>query len=333
MDWAFYGYIYWMIFPAIFIVLAYRLYKWRQKARAEFADDHLIQKIFPQASGPSYWFKTILMTVALILAILALMGPLYGEEEVKIKREGVDVIYALDLSNSMLAEDVVPSRLERAKKLITESMSRLGGDRVGLIVFAGSAYSISPLTTDYSAIQSYVSTSSPYLISNQGTNFASVLNTAVEMFKGAPSTAKLLVILSDGEDNEKSLNEAIQQAKDHKIHVVTIGVGTAMGGPIPMIYDQFEEYKMDRYGEVVITKMNEETMRTLAEKSSGRYISLGKNEIVVNELHRFLNQFDKETQDEAFSLDKKHVFQWFLGLALILIFIDTLTSDHKLFNN
>lgn len=333
MDWGQFGNSIWLLVIPIFLGLAYRMFQWREKARMKFADSHLIQKLFPNQTSSRYWWKTFLVVLALFFAILALMDPLYGEEEVKIKREGVDVVYALDLSNSMLAEDIAPNRLERAKKLIEESMNRLGGDRVGLIVFAGDAYSISPLTTDYSAIRSYVRSASPYLLSNQGTNFASVLNKAVELFKGAPTTAKLLVILSDGEDNEKNLNSAIQQAKENKINIATIGIGTQNGGPIPMNYDGYEDYKTDRYGEVVITKLEEKTMQTLAENTSGRYFALNQNEETLNGLHQFLNQFNKETQEETFSTDKKHVYQWFLMIALGLIFIDTLTSEHKLFNN
>src|SRR5690625_4385420 len=128
--------------------------------------------------------------------------PLYGEENVKIKREGIDIVYALDLSNSMYSEDVAPNRLEKAKKLILESTQRLAGDRIGLMVFASDAYSISPLTLDYNSIQAYINIASPELITHQGTNFSAIIKRAIEVFDDAPTTSKLLVILSDGEDNE-----------------------------------------------------------------------------------------------------------------------------------
>lgn len=333
MDWAQPENSIWFIFIPILIGLGVYVYNWRRKTREKFADAKLIPQLFPSDSKSRHWLKLALVSIAILFAVLALMDPLYGEEEVKIKREGVDIVYALDLSNSMNAEDVVPSRLERAKKIISESIQRLGGDRVGLIVFAADAYSISPLTNDYSAIQSYISSASPELISQQGTDFSAVITKAAEMFENAPTTGKLLVILSDGEDNEDSVSKAIEMAKDNNIHILTMGIGTKNGGPIPMNIGGFEEFKMDRYGETVISKLEESSMESLAESSSGFYIRVNQIQEALEKLHGFLNSLDKEVQDMAMSKDKKHIFQWFLAFALLFIFIDTLTSEHKLFNN
>ena len=333
MSWALPENSIWFLFIPIFIGLAIYVYNWRKKTREKFADSNLIPKLFPSVSNSRSTLKIILILVGFILGVLALMDPLYGEEEIKIKREGIDIVYALDLSNSMNAEDVVPSRLERAKKIISESVNQLAGDRVGLIVFAADAYSISPLTNDYTAIQSYISSASPELISQQGTNFSSVALKAAEMFENAPTTGKLLVILSDGEDNENSVTKAIQTAKDHNIHIVTIGIGTPTGGPIPMQVGEFEEFKMDKYGETVISKLEESSMQSLAKSTSGFYIRVNQTQDALHKLHGYLATLDKEVQDMAMSKDKKHVFQWFLALSLIFIFIDTLTTEHKLFNN
>ena len=333
MNWAVPENSIWFLLVPIFIGLAIYVHNWRKKTKEKFADSHLIPQLFPAVSGPRYFLKLMLVLTGLILAVLALMDPLFGEEEVKIKREGIDIVYALDLSNSMNAEDVVPSRLERAKKIISESVNRLGGDRVGLIVFAADAYSISPLTNDYSAILSYINSASPELISQQGTDFSSVVLKASEMFENAPTTGKLLIILSDGEDNEDSVSKAGQIAKESNIHIVTVGIGTTKGGPIPMDVGGFEEFKMDRYGETVISKLVEGSMQSLAKSTSGLYIRVNQTQAALDQLHGFLATLDKEVQDTAMSRDKKHVFQWFLALALIFIFIDTLTTEHKLFNN
>lgn len=333
MNWAVPENSIWFLLVPIFIGLAIYVHSWRKKTKEKFADSHLIPQLFPAVSGPRYFLKLMLVLTGLILAVLALMDPLFGEEEVKIKREGIDIVYALDLSNSMNAEDVVPSRLERAKKIISESVNRLGGDRVGLIVFAADAYSISPLTNDYSAILSYINSASPELISQQGTDFSSVVLKASEMFENAPTTGKLLIILSDGEDNEDSVSKAVQIAKESNIHIVTVGIGTTKGGPIPMDVGGFEEFKMDRYGETVISRLVEGSMQSLAKSTSGLYIRVNQTQAALDQLHGFLATLDKEVQDTAMSRDKKHVFQWFLALALIFIFIDTLTTEHKLFNN
>lgn len=333
MDWGKSENIIWLIFLLIFIGLAINLYKWRIKTKANFADSNLIHSIFPQTSGNRFWLKIFLISTGILFVVFALMDPLFGEEEIKVKREGIDIVYALDLSNSMDTQDVAPSRLDKAKKIISESVERLGGDRVGLVVFAADAYAISPLTNDYSAIQSYINGAETNLISQQGTNFADVLLKSSELFQGAPSTGKLLVILSDGEDNESGISKAVDLAKSNNIHVVTLGIGTKSGGPIPVHIGGFEEYKLDRYGETVISKLDESSMKSLADGSSGTYIRVNQTQAGLDELHQYLNSLDKNVQETAMSRDKKHIFQLFLAIGLILIFIDTLTTEHKLFNN
>lgn len=333
MDWGKFENIAWLIFLILFIGLAVHLYKWKIKTREEFADSNLINTIFPQISKKRFWFKTILASAGILFLTIALMDPLFGEEEVKVKREGIDIIYALDLSQSMDAQDVAPSRLDKAKKIISESVEKLGGDRVGLIVFAADAYAISPLTNDYSAIQSYINSAETNLISQQGTNFGDVLLKCSELFEGAPSTGKLLVILSDGEDNESSVNKAVDIAKKNNIHIAALGIGTESGSPIPVHIGGFEEYKLNRNGETVISKLNESSMKSLAESSSGVYIRINQTQAGIENLHRYLNSLDKNVQDTAMRKDKKHIFQLFLAIGLILIFIDTLTTEHKLFNN
>jgi len=332
MEWGKFENIIWLVFVLIFIILAMRVYYWRIKTKAKFADKELIPLIFTTNSSSRLIWKIILISLGLIFSVLALMDPLFGEEEIKVKREGIDVIYALDLSNSMDVQDVAPSRLEKAKKIISESMDRLGGDRVALIVFAADAYVVSPLTNDYNAILSYINGAETNLISQQGTNFSAVLLKASELFEGSPNTEKLLVILSDGEDNESSVSKAISLAKENKIHIVTMGFGTGNGGPIPVQQGDYEEFKLDRRGETVISKLNESSLKSLA-KNSGEYIHVNHINVALNQLHSYLNNLDKNTQDSTTTKDKKHMFQWFLIIGLLFIFIDTLTTEHKLFKN
>lgn len=333
MSWAHPENIVWLLFLPVFIGLAFYVNYWRKNARKQFADSHLLDRLFSSQSKNRNGLNVVLISLGILFAGLALMDPLYGEEEVKIKREGVDIIYALDLSNSMYAEDIAPNRLERAKKLISESMQNLGGDRVGLLVFAGDAYPISPLTHDYAAINSYVESSSPELISHQGTNFHAVLQTAAEMFENSPTTGKLLVLVSDGEDTAESTDKTIRIAKDHKINIATVAIGTKTGAPIPMESNGYEDFKTDRKGNVVISQLDSETMMNLAKSSKGKFIQLKNNQQTLDELHSYLNSLDKQIQETAFDLDKKHVFQFFLVLAFMFLFIDTLTTDHKVFNN
>lgn len=333
MEWGNFENIIWIMIVPIFIGTSYYIYRWKISARKKFADENLIQKLFPIKFKKTYWKSVIFLSLTLLFSIIALMDPLYGEESVKIKREGIDIVYALDLSNSMYAEDITPNRLEKAKKLILESTQRLAGDRIGLMVFAADAYSISPLTHDYHSIQTYINIASPELITHQGTNFSAILKRSVEVFDNAPTTSKLLVIVSDGEDNEKSIKEAIQIAKDNQIHILTIGIGTKTGAPIPYRSDFFNGFKTDNQGNVIISKLNESSLQTLAESVGGMYIYDDHNQKTLDQLHSYLNKLQKNIHDEDFRQNKKHVFQWFLALAVLFIFIDTLTAEHKLFNN
>lgn len=329
MDWGYPENIVWLLFVPVFIGLSVFVYRWRKKARRKFADTELISRLFGKQPKAN-WLSVFLISLGFILSVLALMDPLYGEEEIQAKREGTDIVYALDLSNSMYAEDVAPSRLEKAKKIISESIEKLGGDRVGLIVFAADAYTISPLTSDYGSVLFYVGSASPELISSQGTNFSDVLEKAADSFKSSSSADKLLVILSDGEDNENSISKAQTIARKNKIKIVAMGIGTDKGAPIPMEYNNYKEYKMNRYGETVISRLEEKSLRSLA--SSGVYINANQTDTALNQLQNYINQQEKEEKDTMASIDKKHIFQWFLGLAFVFIFIDTLTTDTKLFN-
>lgn len=333
MEWGNFENIIWILIVPIFIAASFYIYRWKISAREKFADKELIEKLFPLKSGKKYWTSVVLLSLGLLFSVIALMDPLYGEENVKIKREGIDIVYALDLSNSMYSEDVAPNRLEKAKKLILESTQRLAGDRIGLMIFALDAYSISPLTHDYNSIQAYINIASPELITHQGTNFSAIIKRAIEVFDDAPTTSKLLVILSDGEDNEKSLKEAIQLAKENEINIITIGIGTQTGAPIPYQSEFFNGFKTDSQGNVVISKLNESSLQALAESVGGVYIYADQNQKTIDQLHSHLNNLQKSISDEDFRQSKKHVFQWFLAIAILFIFIDTLTSEHKLFNN
>lgn len=333
MNWAHAENIIWLVFLFIFLGLATYVFRWRIQTRKNFADSKLLKKIFPDQSEKKYWFKIFLLSLSLLFGILALMDPLWGEEKQQMKREGVDIAFALDLSNSMLAEDIAPNRLEKAKKIIQESVQNLGGDRVGLIIFAADAYAISPLTNDYAAIETYVETAEPELISNQGTNFSSVIQKAVELFDNTPTTEKLLVILSDGEDNEKSVQQAIKLAKENKINILSMGIGTSSGGPIRLYENGFDNFKRDRNGEVVISKFNENTMKTLASSTNGTFILANHTQEAVSALQNYLSTLNKHVQDTTYSKEKKHVFQYFLALSLFFLFIHTLTTEHKIFNN
>jgi Ca-activated chloride channel homolog len=333
MQWGELNNIWLMILLVIVIYLSISVYQWREKVKKTFADKSLFPFVFPITSSKRYGFKIVAFCVSLFLIVVALMDPLYGNRNVQVKREGIDMVFLLDLSSSMNAQDVAPSRLEKATKLISETLSQLGGDRVSLVAFAANAYTISPLTNDYAAIESYLQNVNTELISSQGTNYLNAIQEAVKTFKGNENTSKLIVLISDGEDNEDSVNQAVKIAKDNGVHIITVGVGTEKGGPIPMYYNGFaEDYKMDDTGSTVISKLQDKNLRELAKDTNGTYIHLDNTQEALSAISMYKNRLDKNEIANSTTRDMNHIYQWFLGIAVALLFVELLTSEYKIFN-
>lgn len=334
MQWGDFGQIIWLLALAVIIFLSVRVYRWREKVKATFADKQLQPFIFPMISSRKFLFKLIVSCVAILFIILALMDPLLGQREVEVKREGVDMVFVLDLSSSMNAQDIVPSRIEKSIKFINDMMQQLGGDRVGLVVFAANAYVISPLTSDYAAIESYLSSVNTELISSQGTNYQNAIEEATKLLDQSAHASKMLVLISDGEDNENSINDAVDIAKDNHVHIVSIGVGTEKGGPIPMYYNGYESgYKLDQSGNTVITELESKNLKKLAQQTNGTYIQLNSISEAISELAFYKTKLGKNEISTSKTTDMDHIYQWFLGLAVLLIFIELLTSEYKFFKN
>ena len=333
MQWGELHNIWLMILLFVVIFLSITVFQWRERVKKTFADKDLFPFVFPITSSKRYGFKIVAFCVALFLMVIALMDPLYGERDVQVKREGIDMVFLLDLSSSMNAQDVAPSRLEKATKLITETLHQLGGDRASLVAFAANAYTISPLTNDYAAIESYLQNVNTELISSQGTNYLNAIQEAAKTFKGSANTSKLIVLISDGEDNENTVNQASKIAKDNGIHIVTIGVGTEKGGPIPVYYNGYaEDYKKDETGSTVISKLEDKNLRELAKTTNGTYIHLDNTQDALSAISMYKAKLDKNEITNSTTRDMNHIYQWFLALAVALLFVELLTSEYKIFN-
>ena len=313
------------------LYLFWKLFEWRKSVRLHYADDTLREDVFRSKITNWLNLKTLFLLLSLIFIILALMGPLWGEEEQRLKREGIDIVFALDLSNSMNAEDIAPSRLEKSKNFIQNYVSQLGGDRIGLVVFAGEAYALSPLTSDYMALNSFIETLDTNILWNQGTNFASALNESVTVLGDAPETSKAIILISDGEDHEEGINEAIEVLNKNKIEIFAVGVGNDIPVPIPMkTADGWDDgYKEDDNGNTVLTSFHGETLRHIAEKSKGSYIKLERIEDAVSSLKTAINSLEKKSQSEIASFNRKQQYQWFLGISLLCFVMYSLTPENK----
>lgn len=333
MQWGELNNIWLIILLIVVIYLSITVFQWREKVKKTFADKELFPFVFPITSSRRYGIKIISFCVALFFIVVALMDPLYGERDIQVKREGVDMVFLLDLSSSMNAQDVAPSRLEKASKLISETLGQLGGDRAALVAFAANAYTISPLTNDYAAIESYLQSVNTELISSQGTNYLNAINEAAKSFKGNANSSKLIVLISDGEDNEDTLNQAVKIAKDNGINIVAIGVGTEKGGPIPEYYNGYtEDFKKDETGATVITKLEDKNLRKLAKETNGEYIQLDNTQDALSSLSMYKARLNKNEIASSKTRDMNHIYQWFLAIAVCLLFVELLTSEYKIFN-
>lgn len=302
---------------------------WKRHTQKKFADKQLLKRLSPNQS----LFKSVLKLLVICLAIaslsIALVNPKVGTKLETVKREGVDVVFAIDVSKSMLAEDIAPNRLEKTKQLVTQIINNLTSDRVGIIAYAGKAFPQLPITTDYAAAKMFLQNMNTDMISSQGT----AINEAIELsktFYDDAETNRVLIIISDGEDHGEGTIKTAQEANEEGIRIFTIGVGETKGGPIPIKKNGvIQNYKKDSQGETVITRLDEGTLRDIANEANGLYINGKNTNEVVESIRDVLNKMDKKEFEAKQFADFKDQFQWFLGFALALLFLDIFLLDRK----
>jgi len=323
-------YFYFFIAIAILIVMYLLVSFWKLKKQREFADLDLLNKLSPEKSKFKPIFKIVIIALGLSMLILALVNPKMGTKLKTIKRQGVDIVFALDVSKSMLAEDIAPNRLEKAKQIISKIVDKLGSDRVGIIIYAGNAYPLLPITTDHGAAKMFLQNASPDMVSSQGTAINEALKLAKTFFDDDTQTNRFLFIISDGEDHEENSSNIAKDILKEGIKTYTIGVGTNKGAPIPIKRNgKFIGYKKDNKGEVVITKLDVGTLKGIAENGKGKYIYGNKTSKAIEYVENLLLKADKkEFETKQFS-DFKDQFQWFIGLGLLFLVLDVFLLNKK----
>ncbi|WP_211047331.1 VWA domain-containing protein [Lutibacter sp. B1] len=321
-------FIYLAIIPVIFVLFLLVLW-WKKRTQKQFADSDLIQKLSPEKSTFKSFLKIIAVLIALAFLIVSLTNPKMGTKLETVKRQGVDIVFALDVSKSMLAEDIAPSRLDKAKQIITRIIDQLGSDRVGIIIYAGNSYPLLPITTDHAAAKMFLQNANPDMVSSQGTAINEAIERAITYFDNNEQTNRFLFIVSDGEDHEENTISTAQEATKQGIKIYTVGVGTEKGGPIPIQSIGGITYKKDNEGEVVITQMKEQVLRDIANEGNGKYINGNKTQETIDFIENLLIKADKsEFETKQFS-DYKDQFQWFIGLGLLFLIIDVLLLEKK----
>ena len=316
----------WALWLVPLLVGLFLIAFWRRRVlRKRFGHIALVRRLSRGISGRRRRYKAAIITLGMTLLILSLAGPQIGTRLREVNREGIDLVIALDVSLSMMAEDVAPNRLGRARNEIKKLLTELRGDRIGLVIFAGDAFVQCPLTTDYSAVRLFLDVANPDLLPTPGTNFAAALDMALKAFAAPDDNpdpdavrTRALLIVSDGENHEAEINQVLQRARDENVAIFTAGVGEVTGGPIP-VYENGRPsgYKRDLAGQIVQTKLEEESLLELA--SDGAYFQIARTSSSLPQLISALDRLDKTTfaSEEFEDYDLK--YQWPLAMAILLL--------------
>ena len=317
------------IIPVLGLLFLYVQF-WKNKKQKEFASSELLKKLSPEKSVFKPILKTIILLLALSFLIIALVNPKMGTKLETVKREGIDIVFAIDVSKSMLAEDVAPNRLEKSKQLVSQIINKLGSDRIGIIAYSGSAFPVLPMTSDYSVAKMFLQSMNPGMISSQGTSIDEAINLATTFFDKKDKTNKLLILITDGEDHSDNAEDAAQEAKKVGLKIITVGVGTEKGGPIPLRQNGVvNSFQRDQNNEVVITKRSQEVLASIAKNASGGYVDGNSTKTVLEYVKKALDNIEKTEFESTQMANFQSQFQWFLGFGFFLLFLDLFLMERK----
>ena len=321
----------WLLLLIPVVLLVYLIFRiWQKRARSKFAKPELLGYLSPNRSSFKPLLKVLLIVFALAALVVGLVNPKIGSQLETVKREGVDIVFAVDVSKSMEAEDIAPSRLEKSKQLVRQIIGNLGSDRVGIIAYAGSAFPQLPITTDYGSAEMFLESLNTDMISSQGTAIGDAIDLATGFFDDNQQTNRVMFIISDGEDHGGNIEDMARQAAEAGIRIYTIGVGTTKGGPIPIKRNGvIQNYKKDNQGETVITKLDPSTLQEIAEEANGEYIDGNVTAEVTEKVQEELLTIEKTEFEAKQFADYKSQFQWFVGLAILLLLLDVFMLERK----
>ena len=318
-----------LIIPILFLVfLIFR--RWQKKSIRKYFDINTIKFLSPEISNSKPLLKFTIISFALLMLVISLANPKIGTELKTVKREGVDIVFAIDVSKSMLAEDIAPNRIIKSKRIVSELFNNLGSDRVGIIAYASTAIPVLPITTDFSSARMFLESLNTDMLSSQGTSIAEAINLSKNYFNDENQTNRVLCVISDGEDHEIQNNNLSDIAKEAGITIISIGVGSINGAPIPIKEnDIVKSYKKDDKGEVVITKLNENILKDMATQTGGIYFKGDNTNSVVSSIVDELKEMDKQEFESKQFVSFKDQFQWFLFVGLFLIILDVVVFERK----
>ena len=322
-------YLYLLVIIPVLILLFMILFSLRKKALRRFGNMHVIEPLMPALSFVRPVIKFMLIVLALTSLIFGIARPQFGSKLREIKREGVEIIIALDVSNSMMAEDIQPNRLERAKQAIAKMVDRLVNDKIGLIVFAGDAYIQIPITTDYVSAKLFLNTISTDIVPKQGTAIGSAIELGMKSFTQQEETSKALIIITDGENHEDDAMEAAKAAVEKGVRVHTIGIGLPKGAPIPIYSGGQKNYLKDNSGKTVISKLDEDMLRKIATAGEGVYIRSSDTRVGLDKLFDEINKMEKQEMESRVYSDYDERFQYVFAIGLFFLLLEFFILERK----
>ncbi|TRX70353.1 VWA domain-containing protein [Carboxylicivirga sp. M1479] len=317
-----------LLIPALAFIHLFLARK-RRKALEEFGNIDLLNELMPNVSFKRPTVKFYIMLLAFVLLIITIAGPQYGSKLQTVKRKGIELIVALDVSNSMMAQDIEPNRLERAKRAISRLIDKLRNDRVGFIVFAGEAYVQLPITTDYPSAKMFLNSINTDAVGTQGTAIGAAINKGMESFTSQEDVNRAIIVITDGENHEDDPIAAAAKAVEAGIKIYTVGMGLPKGAPIPIPGGRSNDFMKDRNGNVVISKLDEQTLQKIAITGNGAYIPANNIRNGINNLVDELSELEKSELEAKVYTQHNDIFQYFALIALLLIIIEFVILERK----
>ncbi|MGB5106653.1 MAG: VWA domain-containing protein [Candidatus Zixiibacteriota bacterium] len=324
-------YLYAFIVIALLALFMWYVARRKKRLLETFADKSLLAGLIQNYSPSKRRYKIVFLFIALSFLALCLARPQFGTHMEMLKREGQDVMIVVDCSSSMLAEDMKPNRIERAKQEVRGLLSRMQGDRVGLVAFAGSAFVQCPLTLDYSAAQMFVDVLDVDLIPNPGTNLAEAISVATAGFVVKERKNKVMIIITDGEDFGDGLDGAISEAKIAGVNIYTIGIGRPEGEPIPIrnVRGEMVGYKKDQNGELIMTRLDEATLQKAAGETEGQYYHASQGEIALDMIYEEISKMEKKELADILMTQYEDRFQYILPVTIVFLIGEALLSERR----
>jgi len=320
-------FLYGLIFIPILALLFFLAWQYKKKALRSYGDLKIIADLMPESSIFRQYFKFGLVLFALTMIILALARPQFGSKLQEVKRRGVEIIIALDVSNSMLAADLKPNRLENAKQSISKLLDNLKDDKVGLIVFAGDAYVQVPITTDYTSSKMFLSTVKTDYVQNQGTAIGAAIDLASKSFSPENQKNRAIIIITDGENHEDDAVSAAKEAKGKGISIFTIGMGLAQGAPIPE--NENGDFKRDNQGNVIVTKLDENMLQKIASAGNGMYIRASNSNSGLKNIYDEIDKMEKQELSSKVFSEYDDQFQYLIFFAFLALLIDFMLLERR----